>query len=140
MHANVPQFIDIEDKIAFGLTAKQLLWMAGMGAVLLVIYNFFTREAFYFIGTFVVLIFAALAFWRPQGVSMFSFAGFAVKFALRPRNYVWKRSFSGAKSSFSEKLDLIGKSGAPAGQTPPEKKKPTESQLKKIAWALDTKK
>ena len=93
MHANVPQFIDIEDKIAFGLTAKQLLWMAGMGATLLVLYNIFERQAFYVIGTFVVVIFAALAFWKPQGVSMLTFLGFALKYFLRPRNYVWKRKF-----------------------------------------------
>ena len=139
MHANVPQFIDIEDKIAFGLTGKQLLWLFGMGAVLLVIYNIFTRQAFYFIGTFVIIIFAALAFWRPQGVSMLSFLGFAVKFLIRPRNYVWKRKFSAASGSTLGKFDLIGKGKEPA-QTQPAKKKPTESQLKRIAWVLDTKK
>ncbi|MDI6778093.1 MAG: PrgI family protein [Patescibacteria group bacterium] len=139
MHANVPQFIDIEDKIAFGLTGKQLLWMAGMGAILLVIYNIFIREAFYFIGALVVVIFAALAFWKPQGVSMISFLGFAVKFLIRPRNYVWKRSFSGASGSAFGKFDLIGKGNVPA-KTRPAKKKPTESQLKRIAWVLDTKK
>ena len=73
MHVNVPQFIDIEDKIAFGLTGKQLLWMAGMGATLLVVYNLFDQQAFYLIGIFVVLIFSAFAFWKPQGVTLITF-------------------------------------------------------------------
>jgi hypothetical protein len=139
MHANVPQFIDIEDKIAFGLTGKQLWWMVAMVATLLVFYNIFQQQAFYFIGTLIVLIFASFAFWKPQGVTMLSFLGFAVHFLMRPRNYVWKRTFSGNASSLPGKFDLVGKGRMP-GQTPPPKKKPTESQLKKIAWVLDTKK
>lgn len=139
MHANVPQFIDIEDKIAFGLTGKQLLWMFGMGAVLMVVYNIFTREAFYFIGTFVVMIFASLAFWRPQGISMLAFLGFAAKFLLRPRNYVWKRRYSDTSGAGFGSFDLLGK-GKGSVQTPTAKKKPTQSQLKRIAWVLDTKK
>ena len=139
MHANVPQFIDIEDKIAFGLTGKQLLWMVAMVATLLVLYNIFTREAFYFIGTFVVIIFAALAFYRPQGVTLLAFLGFAVRFLVRPRNYVWKRRYSATHGIPVAKLDLTGKGKMPVQKMPP-KKKPTESQLKKIAWVLDTKK
>lgn len=138
MHVNVPQFIDIEDKIAFGLTAKQLLWMGGMMAVLLVIYSLFDRQAFYLIGTFVVIIFGALAFWRPQGVSLITFSGFVIQFYLKPRNYIWKRVF---RSS-----DLAIQKAAHATQmkkTEPRiaaKPAPGKSQLKRIAWMLDTKK
>lgn len=139
MHANVPQFIDIEDKIAFGLTGKQLLWMAGMGTTLLVFYNIFERGAFYVIGTLVVIIFAAFAFWKPQGVTFFTFLGFALQFFLRPKNYVWKRRFSESRGTLAGKIDLISK-GKTSTHPVPQKKKPTESQLKKIAWVLDTKK
>ncbi len=139
MHANVPQFIDIEDKIAFGLTGKQLLWLAGMGAILLVLYNIFVREVFYVVGTVVVIIFAALAFWRPQGVSLVTFLGFAIRFVTRPKNYVWKRKFAGSGQALPGKLDLVGKEEAQMKNITP-KKRPTEGQLKKIAWVLDTKK
>jgi hypothetical protein len=140
MHANVPQFIDIEDKIAFGLTGRQLLWLGGMTAILLVVYNIFTREAFYFIATFVVIIFASLAFWRPQGVSMLTFLGFVAKFVTRPRNYVWKRKYSSEAGPEFGKLDLVGKGKMDADFHPAPKKRPTEGQLKRIAWVLDTKK
>lgn len=46
MHAGVPQFIDIEDKIAFGLTAKQLLWLGGAVALLVASYSLFDRQLF----------------------------------------------------------------------------------------------
>jgi hypothetical protein len=139
MHVNVPQFIDIEDKIAFGLTGKQLLWMIGMSAVLLVAYNMFERQAFYVAGFFIIMIFGALTFWKPQGVSLTSFTGFTLQYFMKPRNYVWKRQYSSSNSDIlkaahsvqMQKLDTHPREA---------KKMPTGSQLQKIAWQLDTKK
>ena len=138
MHVNVPQFIDIEDKIAFGLTAKQLLWMGGMGATLLVTYNLFDQQAFYFIGIFVVIIFSALAFWRPQGVPLVSFIGFVIQYYLKPRNYLWKRVFRASDLAIQKAAHNVqmGKTEAPVEA----KKALPQSQLRKIAWMLDTKK
>jgi hypothetical protein len=137
MHANVPQFIDVEDKIAFGLTAKQLLWMFGMGAILLVFYNILDRQSFFAVGVPVVIIFAGLAFFRPQGVSLLTFSGYALRFLMRPKNYVWKRIYS------SPTVDLKKAALIQRGKmTPvaPVKKLPSAGQLKKIAWTLDTRK
>jgi hypothetical protein len=137
VHANVPQFIDIEDKIAFGLTAKQLLWMFGMGAILLVLYNILDRQSFFAIGVPVVVIFGGLAFYRPQGVSLLTFSGYALRFLMRPKNYVWRRNYSGLTVDL-KKASLIqrGKMGPQALA----KKLPSAEHLKKIAWSLDTKK
>ena len=41
---NVPQYIDVEDKIVGPLTGKQLLWMIGMGIMLLVLWNTVSRD------------------------------------------------------------------------------------------------
>jgi hypothetical protein len=138
MHVNVPQFVDIEDKIAFGLTGKQLLWMIGMSAMLLVAYNMFQRQAFYVIGFFIVMIFGALTFWKPQGISLMSFSGFTIQYFMKPRNYIWKRQYSShnadaVKAAYSTQMQKIE-------AHPNAKKMLTGSQLQKIAWQLDTKK
>jgi hypothetical protein len=44
---NVPQFIDVEDKIAGPLTVKQVLWLIGMGAVLFIVWTFFDTPTFF---------------------------------------------------------------------------------------------
>ena len=137
MHVNVPQFIDIEDKIAFGLTAKQLLWMGGMGATLLVIYNLFDQQSFYLIGIFVVIIFSTLAFWRPQGVSLITFIGFMIQFYLKPRNYIWRRIFHPGDIAAQKAARDLQMRNIPQVQ---HKKNISRSELKKIAWMLDTKK
>jgi hypothetical protein len=138
MQAGVPQFIDIEDKIAFGLTAKQLLWMGAMVAVLIVAYSLFNRQLFFAIAFFVIVIFASLAFWRPQGVSLFSFLGFTLLYLFKPKNYIWRRVYSAQSKTSAQKATLAQQKNAPAHTI--EKHLPNRGQLKKIAWELDTRK
>lgn len=88
---NVPQYIDVEDKIAGPLTARQLLWMIGMGAVLMVMWNIFDQAAFYLLAIPVVGIFCAFAFFRPYGQPLISFVTSAAMFIFRPKLYVWDR-------------------------------------------------
>jgi hypothetical protein len=138
MHVNVPQFVDIEDKIAFGLTAKQLLWMGVMAAVLLVVYNIFDRQGFYLISFVVVIIFLAFAFWKPQGVSLMSFSGFMLQYYMKPRSYIWRRIFhtgdlAAQRAAHRSQMKKVEPAAMP-------KKALTEGQLKRIAWMLDTRK
>ena len=88
---SVPQYIDVEDKIAGPLTAKQFLWMLGMGAILIVLWNIFEQGVFFVIAVPVCLTFAALAFYKPQGVHLVTFIGYGLSFLLQPKIYVWRR-------------------------------------------------
>lgn len=89
--SSVPQFVDVEDKIAGPLTWKQLLWMIAMGAVLLVLFTTFGTTLAIVFGIPVVLIFLALAFYKPNGFPLVSFIGQAVLFLFRPKVAVWER-------------------------------------------------
>jgi len=88
---NVPQFINVEDKIVGPLTAKQLGWLAVGGVILLVTFNLLDKSAFIISAVIVGLIFGALAFYRPYNQSLISFIGSSISFVFRPRLYVWKR-------------------------------------------------
>ncbi len=70
---NVPQFIDIEDKIVGPLTAKQLGWLAAAGIILFVLFNFLDTSAFVIACVIVGTIFGALAFYRPYNQSLINF-------------------------------------------------------------------
>lgn len=91
MMFSVPQFIDVEDKIAGPLTWKQLLWMIGMGAVLLTLFNFFGVALFIITGIPVVLLFVAFAFYKPDGFPLTTFIFYAILFLFRPKVSVWER-------------------------------------------------
>lgn len=88
---NVPQFIDVEDKIAGPLTWKQILWMIGMGAVLLTFYNLFDSALFFISAIPVIIIFALFAFYRPGGISMVTFGMHGILFLFQPKVSVWER-------------------------------------------------
>jgi len=90
---NVPQFIDVEDKVAGPFTAKQLLWMFGMGAMLLVLWNVFEKSAFFVSAIPVIIIFIALAFYRPYNQPLIRFIFSALLFLFKPKVYVWRRTF-----------------------------------------------
>lgn len=91
MHANVPQFIDVEDKIAGPLTWKQLLWMIALLVLLIVLYNIFESGAFLLIAIPTSLLFIALAFVRPYGQPLTQFIYYGFLHLFGPKIYVWKR-------------------------------------------------
>ncbi len=91
MMTSVPQFIDIEDKVAGPLTWKQLGWMVAMGATLFLLYTIFSGIAFYLAAVPVVVLFVALGFFRPNGMAFPQFLFYSVIFVFRPKISVWER-------------------------------------------------
>src|SRR3989344_4025081 len=88
---NVPQYTDVEDKIAGPLTGKQLLWLFGMGAVLLVLWSILQRGVFFVLAFPVVVLFATFAFYKPQGEPLIKYVSHGIFFLFRPKIYTWKR-------------------------------------------------
>lgn len=91
MQYNVPQFIDIEDRIVGPLTAKQLGWLALGGVVLLVLWGFLDTSAFILAAIFVAAIFGAMAFWKPNGQPLLHYVLSSISFIFKPKMYVWKK-------------------------------------------------
>lgn len=88
---NIPQFIDKEDKIVGPLTAKQLGWMFGAGGVMLLLWAALDTSAFIMASIPVLALFGALAFYRPNNMSLIAFIFSSVQFFFRPKMYIWKR-------------------------------------------------
>ena len=88
----VPQFIDVEDKILGPITMRQFfIMLIPMGAGILL----------YFLLKFwlVVIILipvtigsAIFAFYRPYGMRFSRFFGAFLAFQMRPRMYIWRRA------------------------------------------------
>jgi hypothetical protein len=133
MMFNVPQFLDIEDKIVGPLTAKQLGWLALGGVTLLVFYNFLDTEAFIIAAAVCALAFGALAFYKPYNQPLISFLMSSVYFVTRPRIYIWKRLPDQIKNTIQHKtkpeenINII------------QKKTITSEKIKEISKVLDRK-
>lgn len=91
MPYGVPQFIDVEDKVAGPLTAKQLLWFFGGGGILLLLWNVLDKPAFFVAAVPVVLITVAFAFVRPNGRPLLYFMFDGIAFFFKPKIYTWRR-------------------------------------------------
>ncbi|MCX6765456.1 MAG: PrgI family protein [Candidatus Moranbacteria bacterium] len=128
---NVPQFIDVEDKVAGPFTAKQLLWMFGMGAVLLVLWNILEKPAFFVSAVPIVALFMALAFYRPYNQPLIRFILFSLLFLFRPKVYVWKRIPHKIASQ-------AGKKKTPATMEKEKKKMLNPENIEALARVLDS--
>ncbi|EKE19871.1 MAG: hypothetical protein ACD_8C00094G0015 [uncultured bacterium] len=92
MLINVPQYIDVEDKIVGPITAKQLGWLIGGSILLLILWNTLSFVMFCIIGFPVAVVFLSFAFFKPYGQPLGSFVVFGILYYFRPKIYVWKRT------------------------------------------------
>lgn len=132
MMFNVPQFVDVEDKIAGPLTWKQLLWMIGMGAVLLVVLNTFDTALAVIVSIPIVLLFVALAFYKPNGFPLTTFIFHAIMYVFRPKIAVWERPVNKMPTQKKEEKTVV--------PSAPIEKGLTQDKLKTLAHLLDDEK
>lgn len=106
---NIPQFIDKEDKIVGFLTAKQLGWLFGAGATLMVLWTFLDTTGLIIAAIPIIGIFGALAFYQPNGQPLISFALSSISFMFNPKIYIWRRisEKETAKKIEKKKIDII---------------------------------
>lgn len=102
---NVPQFIDIEDKIVGPLTAKQLGWIAAGAVLALLSYAMFDKSTFIVSALILAVIFGALAFYRPYNQPLIKFILSSIAFIIRPKMYIWRRTPEKVQRTVAKKED-----------------------------------
>lgn len=106
---NVPQFVDVEDKIAGPLTWKQLLWMIALGVIMLVLWNTLELVPFVIVSVPFILLFAALAFYKPQGQPLIKMIFYGMLFVVNPKTYVWRQYSTQPQRSVTSKNAKVAK-------------------------------
>ncbi|NCU41395.1 MAG: PrgI family protein [Candidatus Moranbacteria bacterium] len=94
----VPQYINVEDKIAGPLTWKQLYWMIAMVVILMLSWRALSLAPFIIVATFIITLFCSLAFYRPWGQPLLKMFWFALVFIFQPKKYIWKRFNSSSRT------------------------------------------
>ena len=92
MLINVPQYIDVEDKIVGPLTMKQLGWIIALGIILMLLWSMAPMPIFLIAGLPITMLFVALAFFKPYGQPMGGFVIFGIMYFFRPKVYIWQRA------------------------------------------------
>ena len=127
MRFDVPQFIDVEDKIFGPLTFHQFVYLAG-GAGLA--FLFFKLLPFFFgflLAAPIIVLALGLAFYKVNEKPLINTIEAAFNYGVRDKLYIWKKE-----------KQAKGKAVAP--QAAAESRvipKISESKLHDIAWGLD---
>jgi hypothetical protein len=92
MRFEVPQFIEIEDKVVGPLTWRQFVYLAGGVGILLVLYFAPIPKVFFiFIGLPIAGLSGFLAFHRVNNRPFSIFLESFVNYTTRKKLYLWKR-------------------------------------------------
>jgi len=129
MRYQVPQFIEVEDKIFGPLTIKQFLYVAGGSAIFFIIWSVFPRIIAIIFGLPILVFFIALAFLKMNSRPMVLIVESAFSYFFSPKLYLWRKT---PKSPNKKDTNSISHQA----QVP----KLSESKLKDLSWGLDIKK
>jgi len=132
MKFQVPQFIEVEDKLFGPLTLKQFLYLAGGGAAVFLLYVIFPFFIFIFFAIPVGGFAAALAFYKVNDKPFIKVVENALKHYTSPKIYTWKKG-EAPETKNTQKTQ-------PAAQQQITAPALTKSKLSDLAWSLDIKK
>lgn len=131
MQFQVPQFIEVEDKIFGPLTLKQFFYLLGGAAGVFLLYAVLPFFLVIFLAPPIAAFFLALAFYKIHGQPFVKVAENAFRHFTRNKIYTWK------KSDLQQPQFTL--------ETTKQKKEPEtlpkiqKSKLSDLAWSLDIK-
>jgi hypothetical protein len=128
MEYQVPQFIEVEDKIFGPFTLKQFIYIAG-GIGLSAILVFTLPLMLGIILAIPVLAFAlALAFYKINNKPFVEIIEAGFNYYIGKRLYIWRKE----KDALPEATKVV-----PEAQAPHEKLGLSQTKLQELAWSLD---
>ena len=128
----VPQFINVQDKIIGPFTIKQALWVGAGGGLIILAKIFFPALLFWPFAIFIGGFALALAFLKINMQPFPIIVKNAIFFFLKPRFYIWKKEEARRTAATPE---IPAKKETLVSSLP----KLTESKLSDLAWSLDVK-
>lgn len=131
MQYQVPQFIEIEDKIFGPLTLKQFIYLAGGGGLCLIFFTLLPLYITVVLGIPTMGIAAGLAFYEVNGRPLIEAAEHAFAYFTGSKLYLWKQRQRDATAKVQPQA-----AASVATQIVP---KLSESKLKDLAWSLNIK-
>lgn len=123
----VPQFLEVEDRIFGPLTFKQFLYTAGGLGLGFILWTILPSTIALIVGTPVVIFFMALAFFKVNDRPFIFLVESAIKYAFSKKLYIWKKTPKKPEKKEVER-EVNTQISVP---------RLTESKLRDLSWELD---
>lgn len=130
MQFQVPQFIEIEDKIFGPFTFKQFLYLTGGAGLCFIFYAYLPKFIAFIPIAGTVVFSGALAFYKYNGRPFSNLLESFVKYTFTSKLYIWRKDPK--KLSTQNKVESESTINI-------EIPKLSESKLKDLSWSLDVK-
>jgi len=135
MRFQVPQFIEVEDKIFGPLTLKQFIYLAGGGGLSFVVYRILDSLVLSILPIILIMGFsAALAFYKVNNKPFIFVVEAAFKYFFSTKLYIWRKKDGVPTKAKNPTSDEEVKKYASI-MVP----KISDSKLKDLTWSLDIK-
>src|SRR3989344_1926261 len=139
MEYQVPQFIEVEDKIVGPLTLKQFIYIAGASGLCVLFFVYLPIVDAFLLAAPVVVLAAALAFYKVNGKPFIEMLEAGFNYYIGAKLFLWKRheppagggSASGGNAAVA--IAAAAESSRVLRGTP----KLTRGKLSELAWSLD---
>ena len=128
MRYQVPQFLEIEDKIIGPLTIKQFVYLAGGAGMSFIIYTYLPFYLALLLIVIVIPLALALAFYKVNNKPFIDFLESAFLFYTKQNLYIWKRE---------EKKPTVKAGAGSASGRQVYVPRLSDSKLKELSWSLD---
>jgi len=130
MRFQVPQFIDVEDKLFGPLTFKQFIYIAGAIGLCVIFFTLLPTFIAILLSIPVAIFGAALAFYKVNERPFIQIAEDFLHYYISSKLYVWKKEDRKPVAK-----EITANQQAPQVYVP----KLSESKLKDLSWSLDIK-
>jgi len=126
MRFQVPQFIEIEDKIVGPLTIKQFLYLAGGAGMSIIAYRFLPLIVAIMVIAVIATLSMALAFFKYNNKPFVDLLEAGIQYYIGEKLYIWKK-----RDRVVEATEV--------NKAPPQMYVPrlSDSKLKELTWSLD---
>lgn len=131
MQFQVPQFIEVEDKLFGPLTLKQFIYVAGGVGISIVIYYLMPIKFLAILLSIPFLVFSfALAFYKINSKPFIFTLEAAVSYWLRSKLYIWKKGIKKIEPKNASPKEEVSIDSLIAPRL-------SDSKLKDLSWSLD---
>lgn len=135
MDYQVPQFIEIEDKVIGPLTIRQFLYLAGAAGIAVICFVYLPFFFAALLSAPVISLAAALAFYKVNGKPFVEMLEAGVSYYTRSKLFLWRRG-----EASPEEVSAAAAAAAAAekaARVPRTTARLTRGKLSDLAWSLD---